>query len=70
MARPMAAVVVSVVHVAKRNVRSPTGLMASDVPIITAYLFHAGGHDDPAALRANAGKSFRGQRCTWYWLYV
>ena len=29
-----------------------------DVPIITAYLFHAGGHDDPAALQANAGKSF------------
>ncbi len=30
------------------------------VPIITAYLFHAGGHDDPERLQANAGKSFVG----------
>ncbi len=35
-------------------------LDARPVPIITAYLFHAGGHDDPAKLRANAGKSFVG----------
>ena len=27
---------------------------------ITAYLFHAGGHDDPKPLQANAGKSFIG----------
>ena len=27
---------------------------------ITAYLFHAGGHDDPKPLKANAGKSFIG----------
>ncbi len=32
------------------------------VPIITAYLFHAGGHDDPERLRANKGKCFQG--CT------
>ena len=32
------------------------------VPIITAYLFHAGGHDDPATLKANAGKSFLGSK--------
>ena len=31
-----------------------------NVSQITAYLFHAGGHDDPARLRANAGKSFQG----------
>jgi len=30
------------------------------VPIITAYLFHAGGHDDPHRLHANEGKSFQG----------
>ena len=30
------------------------------VATITAYLFHAGGHDDPAQLVANAGKSFSG----------
>ena len=27
---------------------------------ITAFLFHRGGHDDPARLAANAGKSFVG----------
>ena len=27
---------------------------------ITAYLFHAGGHDDPKPLKTNAGKSFIG----------
>jgi len=30
------------------------------VPLITAYLFHAGGHENPATLRANANKSFQG----------
>ncbi len=30
------------------------------VPLITAYLFHAGGNDDPERLKANAGKSFQG----------
>ena len=30
------------------------------VPVITAYLFHTGGHEDPAPLRANKGKSFQG----------
>jgi hypothetical protein len=31
-----------------------------EVPLITAYLFHAGGHGDPASLQANEGKSFVG----------
>ncbi len=31
-----------------------------EVPVITAFLFHAGGHDDPFELAANAGKSFIG----------
>jgi hypothetical protein len=55
-----AAVVVSVVNVTKGK---PTGLFGLDgraVAIITAYLFHAGGHEDPAQLQANAGKSFQG----------
>jgi hypothetical protein len=56
----MAAVVVSVVHVAKGTTAKAYRLDGRDVPIITAYLFHAGGHDDPAALRANAAKSFVG----------
>ena len=30
------------------------------MPLITAFLFHAGGHDDPATLKANANKSFKG----------
>ena len=38
----------------------PAYLDGRVVPIITAYLFHAGGHDDPARLRVNAGKSFVG----------
>jgi hypothetical protein len=55
-----AAVVVSVVHVAKGTLTGPYRLDNRDVPIITAYLFHAGGHDDPAPLRANAAKSYKG----------
>ncbi|MCC7494459.1 MAG: hypothetical protein IT204_19030 [Fimbriimonadaceae bacterium] len=55
-----AAVVVSVVHLAKRKVTGPFQLNGRSVPIITAYLFHAGGHDDPARLRANTAKSFQG----------
>lgn len=55
-----AAVVVSVVHVAKGPLRGPYLLEGREVPIITAYLFHAGGHDDPAKLAANANKSFQG----------
>jgi hypothetical protein len=38
----------------------PYELDGRPVPIITAYLFHAGGHDDPERLRASAGKSFQG----------
>lgn len=61
-----AAVVVSVVHVQKSP--SPSGrgvgvraeLDGRPVEKITAYLFHAGGHDDPAPLKANKGKSFIG----------
>jgi len=55
-----AAVVVSVVHVAKGKLTGPYRLDDKEVPIITAYLFHAGGHDDPAKLESNRGKSFQG----------
>ena len=55
-----AAVTVSVVWVAKENLSAPFDLDGRDVPIITAYLFHAGGHESPSALRDNAGKSFQG----------
>jgi hypothetical protein len=55
-----AAVVVSVVHVANGDVRGPYLLDAHEVLVITAYLFHAGGHEDPKRLRSNEGKSFQG----------
>ena len=82
----LAAVVVSVLHVAKghfpdanakrldgeatpdhRLVTLPVGTFSGTkrldgqaVETITAFLFHRGGHDDPARLIANAGKSFQG----------
>jgi hypothetical protein len=56
----VAAVVVSVVHVCRAKVGGPLRLDGRDVPQISAYLFHAGGHEDPATLHANAGKSFIG----------
>jgi hypothetical protein len=56
----MAAVVVSVVHVMKGSYSRPRMLDARIVDSITAFLFHRGGHDDPARLSANAGKSFQG----------
>ncbi|MFO1431496.1 MAG: DNA methyltransferase [Candidatus Competibacteraceae bacterium] len=64
----VAAVVVSVVHVTKYSPRPRAGEMpgikaeldGSPVERITAYLFHAGGHEDPARLKANENKSFQG----------
>ncbi|MBM3227182.1 MAG: class I SAM-dependent DNA methyltransferase, partial [Candidatus Tectomicrobia bacterium] len=55
-----AAVVVSVVHVCRGQAHGSVLLDGREVPQITAYLFHAGGHDDPARLQANADKSFQG----------
>jgi len=56
----VAAVVVSVVHVCRGSMRGPFHLDGRSMPQITAYLFHAGGHDDPARLQANEGRSFQG----------
>ena len=53
-------VVVSVVHVSKAPFSGPKWLNNRKVERITAFLFHRGGHDDPARLAANAGKSFIG----------
>jgi hypothetical protein len=55
-----AAVVVSEVHVCKGEVPGPYWLSGRVVERITAYLFHAGGHEDPAKLPENANKSFQG----------
>lgn len=56
----LAAVVVSVVHVSKGQLSPPYLLDGRQVPIITAYLFHAGGHGDPMALADNGDRSFIG----------
>ena len=55
-----AAVVVSVVHIAKGTDQRPRELDGREVARITAFLFHDGGHDDPERLEANADKSFVG----------
>ena len=56
----LAAVVVSVVHVHKGPFSGAKHLDDDETETITAFLFHRGGHDDPARLAANAGKSFVG----------
>ena len=56
----LAAVVVSVLHVRKGVFRGPKWLDDREVERISAFLFHRGGHDDPARFTANAGKSFVG----------
>ena len=55
-----AAVVVSVVHIAKGIDPGPRELDGREADRITAFLFHDGGHDDPERLDANSGKSFVG----------
>lgn len=55
-----AAVVVSVVWVVKGTLPAPFDLDGKAAPIITAYLFHDGGHENPAVLAANADTSFQG----------
>ena len=55
-----AAVVVSVVHLAKGELAGKRMLDRAPVDRITAFLFHRGGHADPVRLAANAGKSFVG----------
>jgi hypothetical protein len=55
-----AAVVVSVVHVHKGVLSGPFELDGRQVDVITAFLFHTGGDEDPQRLEANANKSFQG----------
>lgn len=52
-----AAVVVSVVHLAKGDPLVPVELDGRRVARITAFLFDGGGHDDPARLAPNSGQS-------------
>ena len=55
-----AAVVVSVVHIAKGIDPGPRELDGQEADRITAFLFHDGGHDDPESLKVNEDKSFQG----------
>ncbi len=55
-----AAVIVSVLHVVRGEYAGNRVLDGKTVDRITAFLFHRGGHADPARLAANSGKSFVG----------
>ena len=55
-----AAVVVSVLHIAKGEFAGSKVLDDANVDNITAFLFHGGGHDDPERLSTNDDKSFQG----------
>ena len=55
-----AAVIVSVIHIAKGIVPGPYVLANRKVDRITAYLFHAGENDDAVQLEENSNKSFAG----------
>ncbi|MCX7789469.1 MAG: N-6 DNA methylase, partial [Chloroflexaceae bacterium] len=55
-----AAVIVSVVHIHNGPYHGVRYLDGREVETITAFLFHRGGHDDPARLAANARNSFKG----------
>ena len=55
-----AAVVVSVVHVHRGPFDGARSLDNVSTDVITAFLFHRGGNEDPARLEANAEKSFVG----------
>jgi len=56
----VAAVVVSIVWIAKGTKPNFVFLDGKAVQTISAFLFHAGGHDDPPPLRDNGGLSYIG----------
>ncbi|MHC5862010.1 Eco57I restriction-modification methylase domain-containing protein [Nostoc sp.] len=56
----LAAVVVSVIHVFKGKYEITKLLDGREVNLISAFLFHAGGNENPKMLLANADKSFIG----------
>lgn len=55
-----AAVVVSVLHIAKAKAITPVLLDGRSVPFISAFLFSLGGDDDPHPLQENQGICFNG----------
>ncbi|MCC5651930.1 class I SAM-dependent DNA methyltransferase [Nostoc sp. XA013] len=56
----LAAVVVSVIHVFKGQYENTKLLNGREVNLISAFLFHAGGNENPKVLLVNAEKSFQG----------
>ncbi len=58
----MAAVIVSIVHVAKGRWLGPCFIDDRGVETITAFLFHRGGHSTPSQLTESAGLSFTGMK--------
>ena len=56
----LAAVVVSVICVLRGRFTGGKRIDDKETRSITAFLFDQGGHDDPARLAANTGKSFQG----------
>src|SRR5208282_4148630 len=55
-----AAVTVSLLHIIRGKSDGPIYLDDVSVPRITAYLFHAGGDENPSVLSANKEMSFQG----------
>ncbi len=55
-----AAVIVSIVHAIKGEYATQRILDGQKVDLITAFLFHGGGHGNPKTLKENSGKSFIG----------
>ncbi len=58
----IAAVVVSVVHIVRGALVQSRILDGREVAAITAFLFHRGGHESPATLSENDGRSFGGSK--------
>ncbi len=56
----LAAVVVSVINIIKGSYKKTKNLDGRATSKITAFLFHAGGNENPSVLLANANKSFVG----------
>jgi len=55
-----AAVSVSIIYVFKGIYASVFELDGKVVPVITAFLFHAGGHENPYVLQERSGQNFQG----------
>lgn len=56
----LAAVVVSVINIQKGDHEGVCRINGREVKLISAFLFHTGGHENPAVLLANSNQSFIG----------